>query len=148
MLDQIKEYRLNILDNIDDWNVDEWIIGSTESLSQYADRIKIMDQFLDIPEISSEKTDEIINVEEIRTLPMKFYGEEFSQDDIITLEKEDNNNTDPNAIRVYQTKNGHKVHVSYVCKEDSKRIRYIPNFEKKVLKLVEVNNMWSRFKFC
>jgi len=133
--------------NIYDWGTDEWIMSSSETIDQFFDRIKIMDQLLGTLEVPSREIEGLLPIE-IRTLPMEFYGEKFTRKDTITLERNDRNSMDPNAIIVYQNRGGHKLRVSYVCKENSKYVRYIPDFHKKTLKLVEVHDTWAKFRFC
>jgi len=143
-MDQPKEDKINIY--IPAWGTDEWICCGTESLSQYIHRVKLMNQRLGASEITSDEIG--TNHNEVKVLPMKFYGEEFSKDDIITFQRENHNDMDPNAVAVYQKRGEHKIHVSYVCKEDSKRVTYIPNLEEKTLKLVESCDKWSKLEFC
>ena len=105
-----------------------------------------MNQRLSVQQIEPEEIKNV-NHDEIRVLSMEFYGDEFSRNDVITLKREDHNNVDIDAIMVYQERKGYKIHVSYVCKEDSNRIRYTPGFERKTLKLVGSYGNWSKFKF-
>jgi hypothetical protein len=64
---------------------------------------------------------------------MRYCGNhQFSEDDIIKLEKEDNNPTDKTAIKILV--NDKKV--AYVAKEYTQRLRKIPNFEEKEIKFL------------
>ena len=64
---------------------------------------------------------------------MRFYGShKFSEDDVITLEKEDDNASDSSAIKVLVS--GKKV--GYVSKDYTKQLRDVPSFEQKKLKFL------------
>lgn len=64
---------------------------------------------------------------------MRFHGNhKFSQDDVITLEKEDDNAHDSSAIKVLV--GGKKV--GYVSRDYTKQLREVPNFEQKKIKLL------------
>lgn len=73
---------------------------------------------------------------------MRFYGNHsFSMDDVITLEKEDSNPKDSNAIKIFVEKSNNegmkvKTHVAYVAREDTSKLRRVDNFEKYKVKLV------------
>ncbi|OZJ01422.1 hypothetical protein BZG36_05707 [Bifiguratus adelaidae] len=65
---------------------------------------------------------------------MRYCGNhQFSEDDIIKLEKEDNNPTDKTAIKILV--NDKKV--AYVAKEYTQRLRKIPNLEEKEIKFLK-----------
>jgi hypothetical protein len=64
---------------------------------------------------------------------MKYHGNhQFSEDDIIKLEKEDNNPTDKTAIKILVD----DKKVAYVAKEYTQRLREIPNLEGREIKFL------------
>jgi hypothetical protein len=70
---------------------------------------------------------------EFMVVGMRFYGgHKFSEDDVITLEKEDENASDNNAIKVLVS--GQKV--AYVSRDYTKQLREMPNFEQKKIKFL------------
>jgi len=67
-----------------------------------------------------------INVEFI-AVGMRFYGNhKFSKSDVISLEREDKNSSDKNAIKILVN----DKHVAYVSKNYTQKLRNIPNFEQ------------------
>ena len=74
-----------------------------------------------------------MNVEFV-AVGMRFYGNhKFSRSDIISLEREDENPSDKNAIKVLV--NG--KHVAYVSKRHTQELRNISNFEQGHVEFIE-----------
>jgi hypothetical protein len=70
----------------------------------------------------------------VTVVGMKFRGNHrFSTNDIIFLEKDENNPYDKNAIKVMVDED----HKGFLTKEDAIKVRKIENFESKVLEFVQ-----------
>jgi hypothetical protein len=83
---------------------------------------------------------------EIFFVGMKYYGDhKFDPHDEVKLEKEDDNKSDPNAIKVLVKKDGKWEHVAYVARGDALELRKHKKFAKKPL--IYVAKYISSYKY-
>ena len=79
-----------------------------------------------------------INVRRIRFVGMRFYGgHEFTADDVVKLEKDDDGDIHPSAIKVMLLRKDEWEHVAYVNRENAIWLRTIDGFEKMGLTFIE-----------
>jgi hypothetical protein len=99
--------------------------------------IRLASENIELEELLNERMIEQFSIATINVafmaVGMRFRGDhKFSKSDVISLEREDDNPTDKNAIKIFAD----GKHVAYVSKEYTHELRSIPNFEQGHVQLI------------